>query len=79
MTPEQAIQIVRKKWDDADGCGSCGWKSCLYEHEPIEVDEEDIKRGYVRFPCFSEDASENGGHRGIRIYLRDDDSARDAQ
>lgn len=75
MTTDEAIAIVRQRWDAADGCGSCGWKSCLYEHEPIEVDEEDIARGYVRFPCLSEDASENGGHRGIRVYFTDQEGA----
>lgn len=69
MTKAEAIEFVRANWDAADGCGSCGWKSALYEHEPIEVDDEDLAQGYVRFPCFSEDASENGGHRGIRVYF----------
>lgn len=70
MTPAEAEAVVRKKWDESDGCGSCGWHSALYEHEPLEIDQADIARGYAWFPCFSEDASENGGHRGIRIYLR---------
>jgi len=69
MTRDEAIEFVRKHWDAADGCGSCGWKSALYEHEPIEVSDEDLTQVYVRFPCFSDDASENGGHRGIRVYL----------
>lgn len=71
MTREEAAAIVRQKWDESDGCGSCGWKSALYEHEPVElsIDQEDLTNGYVRFPCFGEDASENGGHRGIRIYF----------
>lgn len=71
MTHEEAEEIVRRKFADSDGCGSCGWKSLLYEHEPIEVDDEDLKNGYVRFPCFSEDASENGGHRGFKVYFSD--------
>lgn len=69
MTKYKAIEIIRQKWDTADGCGSCGWKSALYEHEPINVDNEDINLGYKRFPCFSDDARENGGHRGIRVYF----------
>jgi len=69
MTKEEAIQFVRDNWDTADGCGSCGFKSALYEHEPIEVDAEDLAKGCKWFPCFSEDASENGGHRGIRVYF----------
>lgn len=71
MTKAEAAEFVRQHWDEADGCGSCGWKSCLYEHEPIEVDDEDLAQGYVRFPCFSEDTRENGVHRGIRIYFPD--------
>lgn len=70
MNIQQAAEIVRAKWDDNDGCRSCGWRSFLYEHEPIEVDAEDLARGYVTFSCFSEDAIENGGHRGIRIYFK---------
>jgi hypothetical protein len=71
MTKEEAVKFVRENWDAADGCGSCGWKSALYEHEPIEhfVDDDDLTNGYAEFPCFSEDASENGGHRGIRIQF----------
>lgn len=75
MTIEEAEEIVRRTFDAVDGCGSCGWKSLLYEHEPLDIDQADIDRGYVRFPCFSEDASENGGHRGIRVYLRDPDQS----
>lgn len=67
MTKEEAVEAIRRNWDAADGCGSCGWKSALYEHEPIEVDEEDLAQGFKRFPCYSEDASANGGHRGIRV------------
>ncbi len=69
MTLEEAVKYVRENWDAADGCGSCGFKSLAYEHEPIEVAESDLAQGYVRFPCFSEDASQNGGHRGIRIHF----------
>lgn len=69
MTLEEAAAYVREHWDEADGCASCGFKSLAYEHEPIKVTEEDLTRGYMRFPCFSEDASENGRHRGIRVYF----------
>lgn len=79
MTREEAAAIVRAKWEEADGCGSCGWKSALYEHEPIHVDQSDIDKGYVRFACLSDDASENGGHRGIRIDLSTPHSAQEAQ
>ena len=71
MTKSEAAEFVRQYWDAADGCGSCGWKSALYEHEPIEIDQEDLARGYVRFPCLSDDANENGGHRGIYVYFLD--------
>jgi hypothetical protein len=71
VTIEEAAAIVRQKFNDADGCGSCGWKSALYEHEPLErlIDEHDIAEGRVKFPCFSDDASENGGHRGFWVYF----------
>jgi hypothetical protein len=69
MTKDEAIRLLRENWDAADGCGSCGWKSACYEHEPIEVDDEDLANGYKRFPCFSDDASENGRHRGFRVYF----------
>lgn len=76
MTKAEAEEIVRRKFDDADGCGSCGWKSCLYEHEPLDIEQENLDRGYVHFPCFSEDASENGGHCGFKIYFADDREAK---
>jgi hypothetical protein len=73
MTKEEAAQIVRSAWPDTDGCGSCGWRSALYEHEPLEVfiTQSEIDEGRVHFPCFSDDASESGGHRGFYVYLRD--------
>lgn len=71
MTKEEAIKFVRENWDAADGCRSCGWKSALYEHEPLQfyIDDEDLADGWVEFPCFSEDATTNGRHKGIRIQL----------
>jgi hypothetical protein len=69
MTKDEAAEFVRKNWDDADGCGSCGWKSSLYEHEPIIIDQDELDQGYARFACLSEDSCENGGHRGVRIYF----------
>lgn len=69
MTIEEAEEYIRKHYDEFDGCGSCGWKSALYEHEPLDIEQREIDQGYVRLPCHSEDASENGGHRGMRIYF----------
>jgi hypothetical protein len=71
VTIEEAAEIVRKKYDDADGCRSCGWKSALYEFGPLEqwIDKDDIDEGRVYFSCQSEDASENGGHKGYYVYL----------
>lgn len=71
MTIEEAEEFIRKNWDDFDGCGSCSYKSAYQEHEPFELEQKEVDSGVVHFPCFSEDASENGGHRGIKIYLRD--------
>lgn len=68
MTHEEAAEIVRQKWTDNDGCRSCGRHPALYEVEPIEVDDKDIERGYVNFPCSGDDGSEI--HRGIRVYLK---------
>jgi hypothetical protein len=72
MTREEAAQIVRQKWEKNDGCRSCGWKSALYEFEPIEqyIDDSDIAAGFVDLPCQS-DADDGGDHRGARVYLRD--------
>jgi len=71
MTLEEAAEIVRQRYDDADGCRSCGWKSALYEFGQLEqwIDEEDIAEGRVFFSCQSEDASENGRHKGYYVYL----------
>lgn len=73
MTEAEAIEIIRRKWDGNDGCRSCGWRSCLYEFGPLEayVGDAELAQGFVDLPCFSEDASENGGHRGARVYLTD--------
>lgn len=78
MTKEEAIRHIRENWDSFDGCRSCGWKSALYEHEPLDVDDEDLVRGYVFVPCISEDANENGGHRGTRIYFPESVPRRDS-
>jgi hypothetical protein len=69
MTPKEFENYIRENWDKFDGCGSCGWKSALYEQEPLRIEQFEIDRGYVRLPCFSEDSSQNGGHRGMRIYV----------
>lgn len=71
MTREEAEALVRQRFKDVDGCGSCGFKSLLYEHEPIEVDDEDLANGYVWFPCFSDENAESSDHRGFRIYFSD--------
>lgn len=70
MTHEEAAEIVRRKWEDNDGCRSCGGKYYFSsDFEPLEdyIDDEDLKRGYVNFPCSGDDGTEI--HRGIRIYF----------
>ena len=70
MTRQEAAEIVRQKWDDNDGCRSCGWKSALYEFGILEdiIDAEDLANGYVDLPCHS-DAGDGGRHRGARVYF----------
>lgn len=69
MTIEEAAEIVRRKWNDNDGCRSCGWKSALYEFEPLTqlIDQSDIDAGFVTLPCHND---EDGGHRGARVYFK---------
>jgi len=70
MTKDEAAAIIRKKWDDGDGCRSCGWRSALYEREPLEdfIDDEDLKNGFVDLVCLSDD-DEDGRHRGERFWF----------
>ena len=71
MNIAEAAEIVRRRWEDNDGCRSCGWKSALYEFGPLEhrITQSDIDRGYIDLPCYSDD--DGGGHRGIRVYFTD--------
>jgi hypothetical protein len=75
MTRHKAAEIVRRKWDENDGCRSCGWKSCLYEFGDIldHIDEQSIKDGFVTLPCFT-DWGDGHEHRGARVYLNEDES-----
>jgi len=77
MTVDEAIEIIRRKWPDNDGCRSCGWKSALYEFEPLEhrIDAEDLMQGYVDLPCHSDYGDDESSHRGARVYFRDPDQS----
>lgn len=71
MTRKEAAEIVRLKWNDNDGCRSCGWKSCLYEFGDLEdcIEDSDIEQGYVDLPCHSDNDGDT--HRGARVYFED--------
>lgn len=71
MTREEAVEIVRRKWADNDGCRSCGWKSCLYEFGDLAdyVDDHTIAEGVVVLPCFT-DWGDGGSHRGALVELK---------
>jgi hypothetical protein len=70
VTIDEAVKIVRQRWEDNDGCRSCSRKPLLLDFEPVEdcIDEEDLKRGYVNFPCSGDDGTDV--HRGIRVYIK---------
>lgn len=67
MTLDEAIELVKRKWDDCDGCASCGHHACLYEYgdlaDAICIDEEKRR---VELPCLSDDEYACH-HRGVRI------------
>lgn len=65
MTIDEAIELVRRKWDSEGECRSCGWHAALYEYGPLEaVIKIDHERQCVALPCLGE---ERWGHRGVRI------------
>jgi hypothetical protein len=67
MTTEEAMELVRRKWDDSGECKSCGHHACLYEYgdlaDAIWIDEEKQR---VELSCLSGDENSDR-HRGVRI------------
>lgn len=72
MTQEEAIEIIKRKWDDNDGCQSCGWRSCLYEFGDLRdhVDAEALAQGFVVLPCHT-DWGDGDTHRGAYVYFEE--------
>ena len=70
MTIDEAIALVRQRWDEEGACGSCGWHAALYEYGElayaITIDKRD---GCIRLPCLSDDAEDAWSHRGVRIWI----------
>lgn len=69
MTIEEAIELVRRKWNDQGACASCGWHAALEEYgdlrQAIDIDEA---RHRVELSCLSDD-EDAYSHRGVRIYF----------
>lgn len=67
MNIDEAITLVRSKWDEQGACQSCGWHAALYEYGPLE-ESIDIMENRVEMSCLNENW-EGYSHRGVRIYF----------
>jgi hypothetical protein len=68
MTKEEAIEIVKKEWENQGSCASCGWHALLYEYDlefDIDINE---KKKRIELPCHTDDDENRIDHRGVRIY-----------
>lgn len=69
MTQDEAIALVRKRWNADGACCSCGWHAALYEYGDLGY-AIDIYPDHIRLTCLNE-SGDGGTHRGVRIYFED--------
>lgn len=70
MIIEEAIELVRRKWDDEGECASCGWHALLSEYDDLEDEIEINEREHrVELRCLNKDDDDRSDHRGVFIYF----------
>lgn len=70
MTIDEAMDLIRRRWDAEGACQSCGWHAALDEYGDLR-DAFDINRHKRRLElsCLSKDTDDAWSHRGVRIYF----------